>query len=51
MKVSEGDLIAISGQGSPNFGPGLYLELRHFSDAVDPLPWLKMAPELRASVQ
>lgn len=39
--VQEGDLLAVSGEGSPLFGPGLYFEIRHFTDAVDPRPWIK----------
>ena len=40
-KVKEGDVIAYSGYDSPLFGPGLYFEIRHFTDAVDPRPWIK----------
>jgi septal ring factor EnvC (AmiA/AmiB activator) len=40
-KVQEGDLVALSGEGSPLFGPGLYFEIRHFTDAIDPRPWIK----------
>lgn len=39
--VHEGDVIAASGEGSPLFGPGLYFEIRHFTDAVDPRSWIK----------
>ncbi len=39
--VKEGDVIAVSGHDSPLFGPGLYFEIRHFTDAVDPRPWIK----------
>jgi septal ring factor EnvC (AmiA/AmiB activator) len=39
--VREGDPLAFSGEISPLFGPGLYFELRHFSDAIDPRPWIK----------
>jgi septal ring factor EnvC (AmiA/AmiB activator) len=39
--VQEGDVIALSGQSSPLFGPGLYFEIRHFTDAIDPRPWIK----------
>ena len=48
-KIKEGEVLALSGEGSQHFGPGIYLEIRHFSDAVDPLPWLKMNSDLRAS--
>jgi septal ring factor EnvC (AmiA/AmiB activator) len=40
-RVNEGDTIAFSGHDSPLFGPGLYFEIRHFTDAVDPRPWIK----------
>ena len=40
-RVEEGDLVALSGQSSPLFGPGLYFEIRHFTDAIDPRPWIK----------
>ncbi len=39
--VREGEVIALSGEGSPLFGPGLYFEIRHFTDAIDPRPWIK----------
>lgn len=39
--VQEGDLLALSGGISPLFGPGLYFEIRHFTDAIDPRPWIK----------
>ncbi len=38
--VEEGQLIAKVGQ-SPYFGPGLYFELRHYSDPIDPILWIK----------
>ncbi len=41
VAVKEGDVIATSGHESPLFGPGLYFEIRHFTDAVDPRPWIK----------
>ncbi len=39
--VKEGDVIALSGHSSPLFGPGVYFEIRHFTDAIDPRPWIK----------
>jgi septal ring factor EnvC (AmiA/AmiB activator) len=39
--VQEGDLVAFSGASMPLFGPGLYFEIRHFTDAIDPRPWIK----------
>ena len=47
IKVREGDVVtagatlAVTGHGSPLFGPGLYFELRHFADAIDPRKWIK----------
>ena len=47
IKVREGDQItagqpiAFTGERSPLFGPGLYFELRHFADAIDPNGWIK----------
>ncbi len=47
LKVSEGDTvregqsIAESGYGTQHKQPGLYFEIRHFSDAIDPLGWIK----------
>jgi septal ring factor EnvC (AmiA/AmiB activator) len=41
MEVSEGEVLGSSGEMSPLFGPGLYFEIRHFTDAVDPRPWFK----------
>lgn len=40
-KVREGDVVAVSGGLSPLFGPGLYFEIRHFTDAIDPRSWIK----------
>lgn len=40
-RIQEGALVALSGGGSPLFGPGLYFEIRHFTDAIDPRPWIK----------
>lgn len=40
-KVREGDIIGSAGGVSPLFGPGLYFEIRHFTDAVDPKSWIK----------
>lgn len=39
--IIEGEPIATTGGGSPLFGPGLYFEIRHFTDAIDPRPWIK----------
>lgn len=40
-KVKEGEVLAITGGISPLFGPGLYFEIRHFTDAIDPRTWIK----------
>lgn len=40
-EVREGDVVAVSGGSSPLFGPGLYFEIRHFTDAIDPRTWIK----------
>lgn len=39
--VKQGQQIAKIGSGSTDFGPGLYFEVRHFSEPEDPYPWLK----------
>lgn len=39
--VREGDVLGQMGGTSPLFGPGLYFEIRHFTDAIDPRPWIK----------
>ncbi len=39
--VNEGDVLALSGVSSPLFGPGVYFEIRHFTDAIDPRQWIK----------
>jgi septal ring factor EnvC (AmiA/AmiB activator) len=40
-QIHEGAVLGLSGKGSPLFGPGLYFEIRHFTDAIDPRPWIK----------
>lgn len=40
-KVKEGEILALSGPASPLFGPGLYFEIRHFAEAIDPRQWIK----------
>ena len=42
-RITEGETLAITGMGSPLLGPGLYFELRHFTDAIDPREWIKDA--------
>lgn len=47
MKVQSGELvpagqwIGSAGGRSPWFGAGLYFEIRHFSEAIDPQPWFR----------
>ncbi len=38
--VDEGQVISRVGQGLLEARPGVYFEIRHFSDAIDPQPWL-----------
>ncbi len=38
--VSQGDVIALSGESPRIQGPGLHFQLRHNGDAVDPVPYL-----------
>jgi len=39
--VREGQAIALSGFGTHHNLPGVYFEIRHFSDAIDPANWMK----------
>lgn len=39
--VSTGQWIGSAGGHSPWFGAGLYFEIRHFSEAIDPQPWFR----------
>ncbi len=41
-EVQPGEVIAKSGETGSLRGPGLYLEIRHFSESLDPLPWLDL---------
>jgi septal ring factor EnvC (AmiA/AmiB activator) len=40
-RIKEGETLALAGGRSPLFGPGLYFEIRHFTDAIDPRGWIK----------
>lgn len=40
-EVREGETLAWAGARSPLFGPGLYFEIRHFTEAIDPRGWIK----------
>ena len=37
-----GEVIARAGDTGSLRGPGLYLEIRHFSESLDPMPWLDL---------
>lgn len=39
--VREGDTVALSGFGTHHSLMGVYFEIRHFSDAIDPSHWMK----------
>ncbi len=47
VKVNEGDevtqeqVLAQVGNSSPEHGPGIYFEIRHFSEPYDPQQWMK----------
>lgn len=47
-RVKEGESLALSGSDSPLFGPGLYFEIRHFTEAIDPRHWIK-EPVIKAA--
>lgn len=40
-EVREGETLGWAGARSPLFGPGLYFEIRHFTEAIDPRGWIK----------
>lgn len=50
-RVKEGETLGLSGDNSPLFGPGLYFEIRHFTDAIDPRPWIKESVIKTAELQ
>src|SRR5690606_8683854 len=39
-EVQEGQVLAKSVHNHPFFGEGLYFEMRHFSEPIDPAKWL-----------
>jgi septal ring factor EnvC (AmiA/AmiB activator) len=45
--VVMGESIAKAGDTGSLRGPGLYLEIRHFSESLDPLPWLDLPSSKR----
>jgi septal ring factor EnvC (AmiA/AmiB activator) len=40
--VTSGEVIALAGDTGSLRGTGLYMEIRHFSESLDPLPWLDL---------
>lgn len=40
QRVNRSHKIALSGDSSQRFGEGIYFEIRHFSDAIDPKSWI-----------
>lgn len=40
--VDQGEIISRAGDTGSLRGPGLYFEIRHFSESLDPLPWLDL---------
>lgn len=49
QRLSAGDLVGKVGAPQIGKGVGLYFELRHFSDAVDPAKWIKKMDNWRTS--
>lgn len=41
QRVNQYQTVGLAGDSSIDRGPGLYFEIRHFSDAVNPQKWLK----------
>ncbi len=41
QEVAQNQILATSGSSSDQFGPGLYFEVRHFSEPYDPRSWMK----------
>ena len=39
-KIKRGQVIAVAGKGNVTGRDGIYFELRHHGEAVDPLAWL-----------
>jgi len=46
-EVESGETIASAGDTGSLRGPGLYFEVRHFSESLDPMPWLDLAKASR----
>jgi murein hydrolase activator len=49
QNLTSGAVVGEAGGRSPWFGSGLYFEVRHFSDAIDPQPWFKNKTEMKTS--
>lgn len=49
-EVKPGQVIGSSSYNSPRFGPGIYFEIRHFSEAIDPKDWLRDSSTNRAQL-
>lgn len=47
--VNSGEAIAQAGDTGSLRGTGLYMEIRHFSESLDPLPWLDLKKATRLS--
>ena len=45
--VATGETIAQAGDTGSLRGPGLYFEVRHFSESLDPMPWLDLPKATR----
>jgi septal ring factor EnvC (AmiA/AmiB activator) len=45
--VNMGESVARAGDTGSLRGPGLYFEIRHFSESLDPSPWLDLQPSKR----
>jgi septal ring factor EnvC (AmiA/AmiB activator) len=46
-EVNPGESIALAGDTGSLRGPGLYFEVRHFSESLDPIPWLDLPKATR----
>ena len=41
-KIKEGEVVGTAGLGDREMGAGVYFELRHFSEPVDPEKWFQL---------
>lgn len=51
QEVRQGDLVGVTGYDHLQFGPGLYFEIRHFSQPQNPEDWLKKSSKHLANLQ